>query len=71
MIDIFLLYFNFSYLNEVFKFIILMKLEIKCFYQTALHIAVEKEYPEIVKLLLSREDIDVNAQSIKKKFFLM
>ena len=29
-------------------------------YETALHIAVEKENIEIIKLLLSKENIDIN-----------
>lgn len=32
--------------------------------KTALHLAVESGNPEIVKLLLSREEIDINMKSI-------
>lgn len=34
------------------------------FHKTVLHIAIDKVYPKIVELLLAREEIDVNAQSI-------
>ncbi|KAK8887436.1 hypothetical protein M9Y10_038480 [Tritrichomonas musculus] len=37
----------------------------KTFEQTALHIAVEKQNAEIVQLLLSMSDTDVNAKQIK------
>lgn len=44
-------------LNEVYNII---------FYYQLLHIAVLSENPEIVKILLSEKDIDVNANSILK-----
>lgn len=46
-----------------------MKFEWKS-YKTALHIAVEKENIEIIRLLLSREDIDVNILLILNLKFL-
>ena len=39
-------------------------------YRTALHVAVEKENLEIVKLLLSNKNIDINQRSILKNTFL-
>ena len=33
-------------------------------YQTALHIAIEKENIEIIQLLLSHPDIDINCKCI-------
>lgn len=41
-------------MNEVFDFI----------YKTSLHIAVEKRNNEIINLLLSKQEIDVNIKSI-------
>ena len=41
-----------------------MKFEFNLFYKTALIIATENENPEIVQLLLSRPEIDVNIKSI-------
>lgn len=38
---------------------------------TALHEAVKKENFEIVELLLSRPDINVNIQFISKQFFFI
>lgn len=36
------------------------------FYKTALYIAVEKEYYEIIKLLLENKKLDVNIPAILK-----
>lgn len=35
------------------------------FHKTALHIAIEKENIEIVQILLTQENIDINQQYIK------
>ena len=40
------------------------------FYKTALHIAVEKENIEIIKLLLTNDQIDVNTLNILKYYFI-
>ena len=40
------------------------------FYKTALHIAVENENVEIVKLLLNSPSIDVNSTEISNKIYL-
>lgn len=41
------------------------------FNKTALHIAIEKEKMEIIKLLLSKKEIDVNADYISIEFILL
>lgn len=52
------------------KILNLMKLNVFCFYKTALYIAVENRNEKIVKLLLSHKDIDVNIKSIFQHFFI-
>ena len=48
----------------------LMKFLLLLFCKTALHIAVQKGNPEMVQLLLSRPEIDVNLSLIlQKKYF--
>lgn len=44
---------------------------ISVFYKTALFVAVEKENTEIVKLLLTKEDIDVNILNICHTLFYL
>lgn len=44
-----------------------MKFEHLYIYKTALFIAVEKDNFEMTKLLLSRDNIDVNIKSVFKK----
>lgn len=46
----------------------LIKFHINDFYKTALYIAVDKGWPEIVQLLLSCENIDVNIKCISNYF---
>ena len=41
------------------------------FYWTALHFAVESESAEIVEILLSNKEIDVNAQTTSQKHFFL
>lgn len=43
----------------------------KNIYRTPLHIAVEKGKSEIVKLLLTRKELDVNIKSILNIIILM
>ena len=43
-----------------------MKFAFFLFYKMALHMAVEKGNPDIVQLLLNREEIDVNIRSVFK-----
>lgn len=40
-----------------------------CFYRTPLHVAAENGRAEIVKLLLTHKDIDVNMKRISFHFF--
>lgn len=40
-----------------------------CFYRTPLHVAAENGRAEIVKLLLTHKDIDVNMKRISFLFF--
>lgn len=44
------------YLNEI-------KL-ISIFHKTAMHVAIERGNPDIIKLILSRKEFDVNCKSI-------
>lgn len=46
--------------------IFLMKFAFFLFNKMALHMAVEKGNPDIVQLLLNREEIDVNIRSVFK-----
>lgn len=46
-----------------------MELIIEIFYYTPLHFAVKKNYIEIVKLLLSMPNIDVNVHTILKNVY--
>ena len=39
------------------------------FYKTALNVAIEKNYSEIVRLLLTNDNIDVNIKNIIINFF--
>lgn len=41
------------------------EIQILFLYRTALHIAIKKRYPEIVSLLLSRQELDLNIKYIK------
>ena len=49
-------------MNEIFEYFI--------FSNTALHIAIEKENIEVIKILLSDPNIDVNVKAIQNKRFL-
>ena len=40
------------------------------FYKTALYLAIEKENIEIIKLLLTRDNIDVNIPYIPNQFYI-
>lgn len=42
-----------------------------CFHCAALHIAVDKGNAEILQLLLARDDLDVNFQSVFTFFFFI
>lgn len=49
-----------------------MKFDMKNFYFTALHIAAENGFADIVELLFTHDDLHINAQTIFKLiFFLM
>lgn len=52
------------------KFFIIFNEILYLFYKTALFIAVENEYVEIVQFLLEFESIDANALCILKLFIL-
>lgn len=54
----------FSLMKFKKKFNFLYNFKIQFFHETPLNIAVGKEYLEIVKLLLSRDDINVNQKSV-------
>lgn len=60
----------FSLMKFKKKFNFLYNFKIQFFYETPLNIAVGKEYLEIVKLLLSRDDINVNQKSVFTIIFL-
>ena len=49
------------FFDEIFKIL---------FQKTALHIAVEKGYIEIVKILIESKKIDVNAKCVFEHFFI-
>lgn len=53
-----LLILNEIYFNHLSNFLFLF------FHKTALYMAVEKENPEIVELLLACKNIDVNMKSV-------
>ena len=55
---------QFIYLNNVSKSFFLNRINIFIINCTALHLAVKKESVEIVKLLISYDNIDVNILSI-------
>lgn len=59
----FLLHLKQYFRYEIFSLIFLMKF-LKKLNKTPLHIAVENNNFEIVKLLLSRKDIDANSKMI-------
>lgn len=48
-----------------------MKFDVFIFNKTALHSAVESENCKILKLLLVRRDVDVNAKLIKTKIIFL
>lgn len=62
---------KFFFINEIQKKIqFLYNFKNQFFHETPLNIAVGKEYLEIVKLLLSRDDINVNQKSVFTIIFL-
>ena len=46
-----------------------MKFKIISFHKTALHIAIEKENADIVKLLMTKEDLDVDFMYILMLYY--
>lgn len=48
-----------------------MKFQFAIFHKTSIHIAVEKENIEIIKLLLANQSIDVNILNILMKIIIL
>lgn len=50
----------------MFSFVFKMEFFIKNVFKTLLHLAVEMNHIDIVKLLLSRDDVDINIRTVFK-----